>query len=149
MGMTPAQIRAIVEKNLAEVGPVAGMNNHEGSRVTMDTPIMENVLELCREKRINFLDSKTIADTASPAISRKMGFPIAQRDVFLDNEQDRESIIRYIEEGCKKAETNGYAIMIGHAWSPKLAGILTELYPGLIRRGYYLTTVSRILIPGK
>jgi polysaccharide deacetylase 2 family uncharacterized protein YibQ len=148
-GMSPSEVKAILEKNLAEIWPVAGLNNHEGSRATMDPVIMRAVLETARDKRICFLDSKTIADTASPGISKELAFPIAQRDIFLDNEQDRESIIKYIEEGCKKSEQNGYAIMIGHTWSPKLAAILTELYPGLVKRGYYLTTVSAILDPGK
>jgi polysaccharide deacetylase 2 family uncharacterized protein YibQ len=148
-GMSPAEVKAIVEKNLAEIWPVAGLNNHEGSKATMDPVIMKAVLETARDKRICFLDSKTIADTASAAVSKELAFPIAQRDIFLDNEQDRESIIKYIEEGCKKSEQNGYAIMIGHTWSPKLAAILTELYPSLVKRGYYLTTVSAILDPGK
>jgi polysaccharide deacetylase 2 family uncharacterized protein YibQ len=148
-GMSPAEVKSIVEKNLAELWPVAGLNNHEGSRATMDIEIMRAVLELCRDKHIVFLDSKTIADTASPAVSKELVFPIAQRDIFLDNEQDRDSIIRQIQAGCKKSEEKGYAIMIGHAWSPKLAAILTELYPGLVRQGYFLTTVSAILDPGK
>jgi polysaccharide deacetylase 2 family uncharacterized protein YibQ len=148
-GMDAAGVRAVVEKNLAEIWPVAGLNNHEGSRATMDRVIMKAVLELCRDKGIVFLDSRTIADTAGPAVSRELAFPIAQRDIFLDNEQDRESIIQNIEAGCKKAEEKGYAVMIGHTWSPKLAAILGEVYPGLIKQGYHLSTVSAILDPGK
>jgi polysaccharide deacetylase 2 family uncharacterized protein YibQ len=148
-GMTPAEVKAVIEKNLAEVWPAAGFNNHEGSRVTRDPVIMKAVLETARDRRICFLDSRTIGDTAGPAVSKELAFPIALRDVFLDNEQDRESIIKYIEEGCGKAERQGYAVMIGHTWSPELAAVLTELYPALLRRGYRLSTVSAILDPGK
>jgi polysaccharide deacetylase 2 family uncharacterized protein YibQ len=148
-GMNDQEIRATISKNLNELWPVAGMNNHEGSKATQDTALMKTVLELCRERNIFFLDSRTIAGSAAPELARGMIFPIAQRDVFLDNEQDRGSIIKYIEEGCRKAEQNGLAVMIGHAWSPYLAAILTEMYPALVRQGFYLSTVSAVLDAGK
>jgi polysaccharide deacetylase 2 family uncharacterized protein YibQ len=148
-GMGAQEIRAVITKNIDELWPLAGMNNHEGSKASQDKALMKTVLELCRERNIVFLDSRTIADSAAPEIARGMVFPIAQRDVFLDNEQDRNSIIKYIEEGCRKAEQNGLAVMIGHAWSPRLAAILTEMYPALIRQGFLFSTVSAVLDPGK
>jgi polysaccharide deacetylase 2 family uncharacterized protein YibQ len=148
-GMDDEQVRRIIGKNVNELRPIAGINNHEGSRVTMDADIMRTVLEFCWENRVHFLDSRTTADTAVPRVASEMGFAIAQRDVFLDNEQDRDSIIRAIEQGCRKAERDGLAVMIGHTWSPRLAGILTELYPGLVKKGFFLTTVSGILDAGK
>jgi polysaccharide deacetylase 2 family uncharacterized protein YibQ len=148
-GMNDEQVRQILGKNFNELRPVAGINNHEGSRVTMDPGIMRTVLEFCWENRVHFLDSRTTADTAVPRVALDMGFAIAQRDVFLDNEQDRDSIVKAIEQGCRKAERDGVAVMIGHTWSPKLAGILTEMYPGLVKKGFFLTTVSGILDAGK
>jgi polysaccharide deacetylase 2 family uncharacterized protein YibQ len=148
-GMGPDAVKAALLKNLEEIGPVAGFNNHEGSRATMDPAIMRPLLELSRERGIYFLDSRTIADTAGPAIARELGISIAQRDIFLDNEQDRPSIAAALEAGCKKAEQNGLAVLIGHAWSPHLAAVLAEYYPRLIRQGFYFTTVTGILDPGK
>jgi polysaccharide deacetylase 2 family uncharacterized protein YibQ len=148
-GMTPAEVKAVLVQNLNEVGPVAGFNNHEGSKATMDKTIMGPLLEVARDGSLVFLDSRTIADTAGPAVARELGISIAQRDIFLDNEQDRESIIAALEEGCKKAEQNGTAVLIGHAWSPRLAAILTEYHPILVQRGFFFTTVSGILDPGK
>jgi polysaccharide deacetylase 2 family uncharacterized protein YibQ len=148
-GMDDEQVRRILDKNFNELRPVAGMNNHEGSRVTMDPLIMRTVLEFCWENRIHFLDSRTTSDTVVPQVALDMGFAVAQRDVFLDNEQDRASIMAAIEQGCRKAERDGLAVMIGHTWSPALAGILTEMYPGLVKKGFFLTTVSGILDAGK
>lgn len=148
-GMAAGEVKAALIKNLNEVGPVKGFNNHEGSRATMDPEIMKALLEVSRDRGLAFLDSRTIADTAGPAVAKELGLTIAQRDIFLDNEQDRESIIASLEAGCKKAEQNGAAILIGHTWSPRLAGILTEMYPQLVRRGYFFTTVSALLDPGK
>ncbi|MDR1389909.1 MAG: divergent polysaccharide deacetylase family protein [Treponema sp.] len=148
-GMTAAEVKAALNKNLDEIGPVAGVNNHEGSKATMDKEIMRALLEGINARHIVFLDSRTIAETAGPAAAKELGLNIAQRDIFLDNEQDRDSIISMIHEGLKKSESAGIAIMIGHAWSPYLAEILTELYPVFIREGYQLSTVGAILDPGK
>jgi polysaccharide deacetylase 2 family uncharacterized protein YibQ len=148
-GMDYTEIRKIVGQNLDEIGPVAGLNNHEGSRATADTETMKAVLDLCRDRRIFFLDSRTTADTAAPAIAADMGFAIAQRDIFLDNDGSREAILAAIDQGCKKAQRDGLAVMIGHAWSPLLAGIIAEKYPELIKKGFYLTTISGILTAGK
>lgn len=144
VGMSPGEIRAIVERNLAEIGPVAGMNNHQGSKVTMDATAVETILTLCHEQGIYFLDSRTTADTVVPAVAARLGIPIEERDVFLDNIQQKAAMIRYVNEGLEKADRRGIAVMIGHTWSTELAETLTALYPDLIARGYSLATISRL-----
>ncbi|MDR0601480.1 MAG: divergent polysaccharide deacetylase family protein, partial [Treponema sp.] len=128
-GMDGETIRSVIRANLAEVGPVAGMNNHQGSRITMDEKAMEIILALCREEGIYFLDSRTTAETAVPETARRLGITIGERDVFIDNNRERSSMLKYIEEGLAKARRRGSAVMIGHAWSPGLAPVLAELYP--------------------
>lgn len=146
MGMSADEVREVLTRNLAEIGPAAGMNNHQGSRVTMDQEIMETVLALCREHGIYFLDSRTIADTAASAAAKRLGIKIGERDVFLDNIQEKASMIQYVGEGLQKARRTGSAVMIGHTWSNELAATLEELYPELIEQGYSLTTISRFMM---
>ena len=143
LGMGRDEIRAIISRNLDELWPVAGMNNHEGSRVTMDEQVMEIILAFCRERGILFLDSRTTAETAAPKAALSLGMSIRERDVFVDNDQSRESMIGYINTGLRRAQQKGSSIMIGHVWSPKLAPLLAELYPDLIRRGYSFSSVSK------
>ncbi|MFP3089667.1 divergent polysaccharide deacetylase family protein [Treponema sp. TIM-1] len=145
-GMNAGEIRAIVERNLAEIGPVAGMNNHQGSKITMEPEIMEIILALCREHRIYFLDSRTTADTAAPAVAKRMGIKIGERDVFLDNIQEKAAMIRYVQDGLRQADRKGSAVMIGHTWSTELAETLEELYPDLVEEGYSLSTISRFMM---
>jgi polysaccharide deacetylase 2 family uncharacterized protein YibQ len=145
-GMSPAEARNVLERNLAEIGPVAGMNNHQGSKVTMESRLMETVLALCRERGLYFLDSRTTADTVAPDLARKMGMPIGERDVFLDNEPEKAAMIRSLRAGLRKAEQRGSAVMIGHTWSAKLPAVLEELYPELLEQGYSLSTVSRFMM---
>jgi polysaccharide deacetylase 2 family uncharacterized protein YibQ len=144
-GMDAGTIRKVIRANLAEIGPVAGMNNHQGSKITMDGEAMAVVLSLCREEGIRFLDSRTIAETAVPETARRLGIPIGERDVFIDNVQERSSMIKYINEGLAKAEKTGAAVMIGHTWSLELAGVLEGLYPDLVAGGYSFSTMSRLI----
>jgi polysaccharide deacetylase 2 family uncharacterized protein YibQ len=148
-GMSREEIRAVIKRNLEEIGPVAGMNNHQGSKITMDAELMETVLALCREQGIYFLDSRTTADTVVPLVARRMGITIGERDVFLDNIQERASMIRYVEDGLRRADQRGSAVMIGHTWSAELADTLESLYPDLVARGYSLSTISRLLTGGR
>jgi len=144
-GMGKDEIVSIVSRNLDEIGPVSGINNHEGSRITMDAETMEILLELCRERGILFLDSRTSSETAASMVARKMGMIIGERDVFVDNVQERESIIGYINAGLLKAEQKGSAIMIGHVWSPLLASLLAELFPDLREQGYTFTPAGTLI----
>ncbi|NLJ10950.1 MAG: divergent polysaccharide deacetylase family protein, partial [Treponema sp.] len=144
--MTQEEIEAVLKKNLAQVGPVVGMNNHQGSKITADERIMEIVLAFCRRNGIYYLDSRTTAETAVPAVAERMGIRIGERDVFVDNIQEKAAMIRFMEEGLQKAEKKGAAIVIGHVWSNELAATLSELYPELIAQGFSLTTVSRIMM---
>ena len=144
-GMGEDEIRSILTRNIAEIGPVSGINNHQGSKISMDREIMEIILSFCAERGLFFLDSRTTAETVIPSLARRLGMKIAERDVFLDNEQNRDAMLRYITTGLTRAQRNGGAVMIGHVWSPDLAPLLTEQFPVLVIQGYTIKTVSDII----
>lgn len=147
-GMSEDQIRKIIERNLDEVGPVAGMNNHEGSLITADRKSMSVVLDIVNEKKIFFLDSRTNAETVVPALAREKNMTIWERAVFLDNLQEESAIIDAVYSGMKIAEKKGAAIMIGHIWSSELASVLTSMYPTLSEQGFSLSTIAKIATLG-
>lgn len=144
-GMSADEIRTILARNIAEVGPVTGMNNHQGSKITMDREAMETILAFCVEHNIYFLDSRTTADSVVASVASQMGIEIAERNVFIDNEQSRESMLRYISTGLARARRNGIAVMIGHTWSPALAPLLTEQFPIFMEQGYTIKTAFDII----
>jgi len=144
-GMTATEIVALLRQNVAEIGPIAGMNNHQGSKITTDQQAMETVLAFCRDRGIYFLDSRTTAETAVPAAARNLGVKIGERNIFIDNEQTRASMNRYIESGLTLASQKGSAVMIGHTWSPELAPLLTDLYQTLAAQGYTFATASSLI----
>ena len=143
--MSAGEITEVLSRNIAEVGPIAGINNHQGSKITMDSEAMKVILNFCSEQGIYFLDSRTTSDTAAPFLAQQMGIKIAERNIFIDNEQNKNAMLGYIASGLARAQRYGTAVMIGHAWSPDLAPLLLEQLPLYIEQGYTVKTVSDIL----
>lgn len=141
--MSGGEIAATLSQNIAELAPISGINNHEGSLITEDEVKVGFVLETVHQKGIYFLDSRTSSATKIPSVAMEMGFSYFQRDIFLDNEKSRENILSELRRGAEIANRQGFAIMIGHVWSAEiLPSVLEEVYPELKKKGYRFSTVS-------
>ena len=142
--MDEAQIKATLFKNISEIGPIVGFNNHEGSLITADAEKMEVVLKYASENGIYFLDSRTNVNTSVPAVASALGLSYYERNGrFLDNVKTRENAITEIRRNLDIANRDGVVIMIGHIWSADfLPAALMEVYPELVEKGYKFTTVS-------
>jgi len=144
-GMSAREIRTILARNVSEVGPVRGINNHQGSKITMDREMMQTILEFCAENGLYFLDSRTTPESVVPEVAQTMGMKIAQRNVFIDNEQSKDSMLAFITGGLARAQRSGSAVMIGHTWSKNLAPLLKEQHRHFTEQGYAIKTVSDFL----
>lgn len=141
--MSGGEIAATLSQNIAELAPISGINNHEGSLITEDEVKVGFVLETVHQKGIYFLDSRTSSATKIPSVAMEMGFSYFQRDIFLDNEKSRENILNELKRGVEIANRQGFVIMIGHVWSAEiLPAVLEEVYPELKKKGYRFSTVS-------
>ena len=142
--MTENQIKTLLFQNINEIGPVAGMNNHEGSGITADAEKMAIVLQFASQEGIYFLDSRTNVETKVPYVARELGYSYYERNIFLDNEKTKENALKELKKGLDLANKNGSVIMIGHIWSADfLPAFLQEAYPELKAQGYTFSTVSR------
>jgi len=142
--MDENQIISTLFQNINEIGPIAGMNNHEGSAITADAEKMSTILKIASENGIYFLDSRTNVDTKVPYVASELGYSYYERNIFLDNTKNRNDILNEIKKGIALANKNGVVIMIGHIWSAEvLPGILKEIYPELVQKGYTFSTVSK------
>jgi hypothetical protein len=144
--MSAEEARSIVERNLKAFPQAKGFNNHMGSAVTRDRRIMSTVLDLAKSRGIYYLDSLTTPGTATAELCEEMNIPYWERDVFLDNTGDRQSILRALDEGKSIASTRGASVLIGHVWSAELAQTLMDIYPKLIEEGYSLSTISKFML---
>lgn len=142
--MTANEVQATLSQNIAEIAPIAGMNNHEGSLITENEVLVSFILQTAQEKGIYFLDSRTSSATKIPSVAMEMGMGWYQRDIFLDNKKTRENYLAELKKGLDIANKKGHVIMIGHVWSAdSLPAFLEEAYPELALKGYRFATVSK------
>lgn len=142
--MNESQIKSVLFQNVTEIGPIMGMNNHEGSAITADAEKMAVVLQFCSQEGIYFLDSRTNVETKVPYVARELGYSWYERNIFLDNEKTNENALKELKKGLDLANKNGSVIMIGHIWSADfLPAFLQEVYPELKEKGYTFSTVSK------
>ena len=141
--MTEEEVRKMLLSNINEIGPIAGMNNHEGSAITADIGKMEVILKTASDCGIFFLDSRTNVKTVVPLVAKEMGYNYYERNIFLDNEKTCENVLMELKKGLDIANKKGSAVMIGHVWSADfLPAFLKELYPELVKNGYKFSVVS-------
>ena len=143
-GLSAEQIKNIVRKNLEEIWPVAGMNNHEGSLMTADEAAMSAVLDVVAEKHIFFLDSRTTARSVVAKVAKEKNMAVWERAIFIDNDKSRAAMETQIKKGLSIARQKGSAIMIGHVFTIELAELLTEMYPALIEDGFSLSEIAQV-----
>ena len=142
--MTENEVFATLSQNIAEIAPIAGMNNHEGSLITENEVLVSFVLQVAQQKGIYFLDSRTSSATKVPSVAMEMGMGWYQRDIFLDNQKTRQNYLAELKKGLDIANKKGHVIMIGHVWSAEsLPAFLEEAYPELALKGYRFATVSK------
>ena len=142
--MSEEEIISQLFVNINQVGPVAGMNNHEGSGITADAEKMALILQMASENGIYFLDSRTNVETQVPYVAHELGYTWYERNIFLDNEKTKENALAELKKGLALANKNGNVIMIGHIWSADfLPALLKEAYPELKEKGYTFSVVSK------
>lgn len=131
--------------DLATVPFVSGVNNHMGSLLTQHPGAMRWLMEdLKCFDRLYFVDSRTDVRTVAREYARKAGLSHAQRDVFLDNEQNAEYVRAQLKRLITLARHRGTAIGIGHPY-PETLAVLAEELPRLAEQGVQLVPVSRLV----
>lgn len=138
------EIRRLVLEALAQVPEAVGVNNHMGSGATADPRTMRIVLETIAEQGKYFIDSHTSVQTVVPVVAKEVGIPFAQNKVFIDNQADPEYVKERIRLAAEVAQTNGFAIAIGHVKEATLTA-LQEMIPELREMGIELVTASQLL----
>ena len=143
-GMQPTGIREVVERSLAEVPGVIGVNNHMGSKATQDRPTLAPVFQLLAERGLFFMDSYTIASSVAYPMARETGLRTARRDVFLDVAEGETSIREKLWELAARARKNGSAIGIGHCHRDMLHALQSEA-PAIQAKGFRFVQLSELV----
>ena len=90
------------------------INNHTGSKFTADERSVNRLINILNQLDINFIDSRTTAQTKVPKVMKNYGLKYVARDVFLDHKMDKAYVKKQIKEAIRAAKKHGTAIAIGH-----------------------------------
>ncbi|MCK5147154.1 divergent polysaccharide deacetylase family protein [bacterium] len=143
-GASSIEIKQLLDRALTNVPGAVGINNHMGSKVTSHRETMSRVLEDIKQRGLFFVDSRTIASSVAFKLAREMNIPCAERQVFIDPEDDRNIIRRQMQNLAKKAAQHGMALGIGHCRRNTIA-VLKEEIPRLKKAGYQFLFVSQVV----
>jgi uncharacterized protein len=140
----PDAVRETIDRDLLTVPGAIGINNHMGSKATADMGTMSSVFSALQGKGLFFLDSKTTAQSTASELGALFDVEVMERNIFLDNEPEAESIRIQIEKGLRIAEDKGACVFIGHVQNRVLSDILTEMLPLIEKKSYTLITLNKL-----
>lgn len=142
--MSPELVSKIVDDDLAQLPSIEGVNNHMGSKATADKALMRIILRKLRKKDLFFVDSMTSRYSVSAELAKEMGLAYEKRDVFLDNVNTRDAIIKQMMALAKEARRRGYAVAIGHDRHLTMQVIKDEI-PLLENQGFQIVSIKTLL----
>ena len=144
-GLTPEQVRTTVETMLDAVPDADGVNNHQGSQATADNVLMNELMQVLKDERVFYVDSRTTTATVAYDAAKRAGVRTAFRNVpFLDDVQNPGAVKRQLQLAIQGAKRKGEAIAIGHPHSATLTA-LREVLPQAKKEGVQLVVVSELV----
>jgi len=136
----------LLDRQLADVPHVRGVNNHMGSALTAQAGPMRWLMSELSRRNLYFVDSRTTAETVAATTARSFGVPHLSRRVFLDNTAEPSAIEERFEFAVAEARRNGYAVAIGHPY-PETVAVLQRKLPELSARAVRLAWPSEWVNP--
>ncbi len=140
----PAELISRLRSNLRSFRGFVGINNHMGSLLTADPVSMDILMAELRQRDLLFLDSRTTSDSVAAREAERMGVPSAERDVFIDNDLDVQSVLRELTHAEHIARHKGHAVALGHPHDVTIEALKRWL-PSLDARGIALVPISAIV----
>ena len=139
--MRQQRVERLLEKNLEDVPFVEGVNNHMGSKATEDRRLMSIVFARLKERKLFFLDSMVTSNSICRDLAREMRIHFTQRDIFLDNKNERSYIENQFTQLAKLARRKGSAVAIGHD-RPLTLQIVKEQLEKLQKEGFQIVSIE-------
>ncbi len=144
-GMDEAQIHDHFIQALNRVPYVTGVNNHMGSLLTTLEEPMRWVMELCKERALFFVDSRTVHNSVAADIAAEYGLAWASRRVFLDHTVDDEDIRLAWKSALRCAKRKDSCIVIAHPHAETLNFLEQQV---LEDERLFIRPVTTLLHPG-
>ncbi|SCA55050.1 putative periplasmic protein [Candidatus Terasakiella magnetica] len=144
-GLADEDLKERIHWNLERFEGYVGVNNHMGSLATANKKVMTALMEELRTREMLFLDSRTNASSVGAKIALQEGVPFAERNVFLDNVNEKDAVLKQLSLLEKVSLKTGYAVGIGHPRDGTIAA-LKEWLPLIESKGFTLVPISQIVL---
>ena len=141
--MSDAAIRQMLRDSLSQLPEAIGINNHQGSKATIDARTMDIVMNELHHRGLFFFDSHTNSTTAADKAAKTYGVPYVRNDLFVDNSASVSDICAMIQEGADRAKKKGTYIIIGHC-RPHTAEAFRQMVPKLKTQGIEFVYLSSL-----
>lgn len=141
--MSDAAIRQMLRDSLSQLPEAIGINNHQGSKATIDARTMDIVMNELHHSGLFFFDSHTNSTTAADKAAKTYGVPYVRNDLFVDNSASVSDICAMIQEGADRAKKKGTYIIIGHC-RPHTAEAFRQMVPKLKAQGIEFVYLSSL-----
>lgn len=141
--MSDAAIRQMLRDSLSQLPEAIGINNHQGSKATIDARTMDIVMNELHHRGLFFFDSHTNSTTAADKAAKTYGVPYVRNDLFVDNSDSVSDICAMIQEGADRAKKKGTYIIIGHC-RPHTAEAFRQMVPKLKAQGIEFVYLSSL-----
>jgi uncharacterized protein len=142
--MTQKEFTRTLNNSLRSVPHAIGVNNHMGSLLTRHPGHMSWLMESLKSRNIFYIDSVTSKYSVAGITAGENNLPFLRRDVFLDNIQTDEDIIKQFEYLIVVAKRKGVAVAIGHP-HPRTVAVLSKKLLQLDSYGVQLISPQQML----
>jgi polysaccharide deacetylase 2 family uncharacterized protein YibQ len=141
--------RSQVEKNLLRhinaLPLCAGVNNHMGSLATTDKDVMGWVMEVLRNKKKFYLDSRTSSVSVAYQTAQKAHIPAFRNDLFLDSPDISQSTMEAkLEQIRSLAAYRTGIVAITHCHSEEKLAYLKAFISRIKAEGFTLVPLFRL-----
>ncbi|MBR1945098.1 MAG: divergent polysaccharide deacetylase family protein [Alphaproteobacteria bacterium] len=143
--MSAEEIAEKFKMMLTSFDGYVGINNHMGSKFTSDKQSISVVIDELRKRELLFLDSLTSGNSAAWKSARDQHVPYAVRDIFLDNSQNEEEIMKQLLLVEKHALQRRTSVAIGHP-HPTTINALKKWIPKAQKKGFVFVPISTIAL---
>jgi polysaccharide deacetylase 2 family uncharacterized protein YibQ len=126
--MSNEDVKILTEDFLGRVPFIKGVNNHMGSKITQNEPIMRTILGLLAERNLFFLDSRTTAYSIAYDLAKQMGLRSAYRNIFLDSTVGVNFSAKKLLELLELSQKTGKAVAIGHPFPETLRALKENIH---------------------
>jgi polysaccharide deacetylase 2 family uncharacterized protein YibQ len=143
--MTKSEFIDQLEKHIAAIPNLKGVNNHMGSLMTRHPGYMNWLMQaLADQQGLYFIDSRTTDKSIAAQVAAEHDIPHLQRDIFLDPDFDQHTIAQQFAKFIETVKANGSALAIAHPHPNSTKYILANIHR-LKQNGIKLVPVSQLI----